>query len=109
MRHKGNRYLVHRLVAIHFIDNQNLLKTQVNHKDLNGLNNHYTNLEWTTPSENVIHGHYTRKYQTKSISLIKNGVTYHFNSINDAKRAGASAINRLLNGTQLQTNGFILI
>ncbi len=46
-------YLVHRLVAIAFLgDNRHL---QVNHKDLNTLNNHVSNLEWVTQAENNQH------------------------------------------------------
>lgn len=47
-------YMVHRLVAMAFIPNpQGLL--QINHKDGNKLNNHYSNLEWCTASHNVQH------------------------------------------------------
>ena len=51
---KVTRYSVHRLVGLHFIDNPEN-KPQINHIDNNGLNNNYTNLEWTTHSENMIH------------------------------------------------------
>ena len=51
---KVTRYSVHRLVGLHFIDNPEN-KPQINHIDNNGLNNNYTNLEWTTHSENMLH------------------------------------------------------
>ncbi len=51
----GNNYFyIHRLVAEHFIPNPSS-KKEVNHKDLNKDNNHVSNLEWVTPSENSLH------------------------------------------------------
>ena len=46
---------IHRLVAKYFVNNTDKDKVIVNHKDLNKLNNHYNNLEWTTQKENVHH------------------------------------------------------
>jgi hypothetical protein len=47
-------FSVHILVAQHFCDNLDN-KPIVNHRDGNKLNNHYTNLEWVTHSENNRH------------------------------------------------------
>lgn len=45
---------IHRLVATHFVKNNNPDKlNEVNHKDFNRANNHYSNLEWCTHSENI--------------------------------------------------------
>ena len=51
---KRKDYAVHRLVALAFIENPNNYD-QINHKDGNKLNNHYSNLEWCTQSHNIKH------------------------------------------------------
>lgn len=50
----GKNFKIHRLVAIHFLENERGLK-EVNHK--NGLksDNRVENLEWCTHSENMQH------------------------------------------------------
>jgi hypothetical protein len=50
----SKNYTIHRLFATAFIPNLEN-KPQVNHKDSNRSNNWINNLEWVTPSENILH------------------------------------------------------
>lgn len=55
----GNRHKmvkIHTLVALHFIDNKFNLK-EINHIDGNKLNNHFSNIEWCSRSQNVKHSY----------------------------------------------------
>jgi len=54
--HGRKNIFAHRLVALHFIPNPHN-KPFVNHIDGNKANNHYTNLEWCTQSENAQHAY----------------------------------------------------
>ncbi|UJH95862.1 HNH endonuclease [Pantoea phage Nufs112] len=51
---KSKSLYVHRLVAIEFVDGY-FLGAEVNHKDGDPTNNHYTNLEWVTSQQNHDH------------------------------------------------------
>lgn len=51
---KTKRFLVHRLVALHFLDKVEG-KGIVNHLDNNPSNNYVDNLEWCTHQENMLH------------------------------------------------------
>lgn len=51
---KGKRFLVHRLVGLHFIKNPKSLK-EINHKNGVKSDNYVENLEWVSRSENATH------------------------------------------------------
>lgn len=55
VKKKKYRYLVHRLVAITFLENDVSERKYINH--INGIkdDNRVVNLEWCTPSENIQH------------------------------------------------------
>lgn len=73
--------LVHRAVA-HAFCNKQFAKNVINHKDANGLNNDYKNLEWVTQQENIHYRdsqnrtskglkHYKAKFNQAQINQIK--------------------------------------
>lgn len=51
---KTKKYMIHRLVAQHYVENK-FNKKCVNHIDGNKKNNNYSNLEWCTIKENNQH------------------------------------------------------
>lgn len=65
---KSIQFRIHRLVALHFIDNPKN-KSEVNHIDGNRLNNDATNLEWTSKRENQCHGNINRKKTSKCVGV----------------------------------------
>ena len=59
---------IHVCVAKTFILNPDN-KAQVNHKDLNKMNNHVNNLEWMTQTENIQHYFRNRKGRREQIVM----------------------------------------
>lgn len=55
---RGKWMYAHRLVALLYVDNPDNLP-EVNHKDRNKLNNHFSNLEWCTHKQNIRHSYDT--------------------------------------------------
>ena len=81
---KSKHFRVNRLIAICFIPNPGL-KPQVNHIDGHPFNNHVSNLEWVTNSENKQHaydtglqkprqgeGHHGAKLTAEQVQFIRN-------------------------------------
>lgn len=65
---KGKDYLIHRLVALAFLDNpQNL--PQVDHRDENKKNNDVSNLRWVTSSENTRHSAHKHSCRINQLTL----------------------------------------
>ena len=109
-------FKVHRLVALCFVDNDDpTVKIQVNHKDENKKNNHYSNLEWCTHHYNINYGLRTIKAisnkQTKVICKnVNTNDTVIFDSISSASRflnISESDISRTLNGERNSACGFV--
>jgi hypothetical protein len=61
-----HNFSLHRLIAKYFVPNPNN-KSDVNHKDENKSNNHYSNLEWVTKIENNLYGTRSERSAIKRI------------------------------------------
>lgn len=80
-------FLVARLVASTFLDNNLHTKLTVNHKDGNRLNNNIDNLEWLSLADNIRHGMRTGLYCFMITTIVtEDGGVLVFNSMSEAGR-----------------------
>lgn len=90
---KQKFFLVHRLVAKYFLPSIDG-KAYVNHKDGDTHNNHVSNLEWVTQSENQIHAYKNGLQELTSEQL------YLLRTYAKAKRRPIRVINKKLDINQ---------
>ena len=70
----SKRYMLHRLIAIEFLENENNYKI-INHIDSNKKNNSINNLEWCTQKHNIIEFNKTNPLLGAKVKKTK-GYTY---------------------------------
>lgn len=110
---KRKTFMIHRLVAQAFIPNPKG-KPEVNHKDGDRNNNHISNLEWCTSSENSYHAYRTGLAKPKHAKPIRGinkvtGATVEFKSTEEAAReikGNPDAIRSALKGRSKTSAGF---
>ena len=110
---KARRKLVHRLVAIEFIENK-ANKNTVNHIDGNKENNHIENLEWLTQKENIQHAYKNNLSKVRVCPItqynLEKEILRHFNSIKEVETEfgyDRSAIIRVCKGRSKTAYGYI--
>lgn len=116
---QAQRFYVHRLVASHFIKNNDPLKKEVDHIDCNTLNNKLENLRWVTHSENQRNKNTLEKFSKShtgkpilarwiAVVGIKGDEIVKFATLKEAKAFGfhPSAICRCCKGKQSQHKGY---
>mgnify|MGYP002635547595 CR=1 FL=1 len=109
---KNGQVRVHRLIALCWIGNSDL---EINHIDGNKTNNHVSNLEYVTSSENSIHAVdiglvVTGKnhHNTKTIKLTKDGEEKIVNGVREIEALGfhAPSVHRVARGERKSIKGW---
>jgi hypothetical protein len=111
---KIKRLYVHRLVGEYFLPD---VKEQINHIDGNKWNNHFSNLEWVTNSQNSNHAFSMNLKSKDSLKVripiiainLKNGEKQFFNSMQEASKAlgmNAASISSIIAGKSKESRGY---
>jgi hypothetical protein len=104
---KKQNYLVHRLVADAFIPNPNNYK-EVNHKDLNTLNNNLENLEWCSRDYNLKYSNLEKWESKPVVQMLNNEIIREYHSITEASKYGfdVSTISKCCKNKNKKHKGF---
>ena len=98
-------FSIHYLVAIYFCENyRNGLV--VDHKDANGFNNYFKNLQWITQKDNV-----TKSYETSGVNQFRNYKIYNIVYLNGEKSEdliGQSGIKNYIKNNKLNCSALSL-
>lgn len=108
---KGKGYFVHRLIALHFIRENDKSKRFINHKDGNKNNNTIDNLEWCTQSENAKHSVELHNIKVSVIQKTLEGkILNTYKSIieaSDLTKIDGTNISRVCSGQRKTAGNFI--
>ena len=98
-------FSIHYLAAIYFCENyRNGLV--VDHKDANGFNNYFKNLQWITQKDNV-----TKSYETSGVNQFRNYKIYNIVYLNGEKSEdliGQSGIKNYIKNNKLNCSALSL-
>lgn len=118
LRKDGKSYqiLVHRLVAIQFLDNPKNYR-YINHKDEDKTNNNVNNLEWCEASYNSNYNNMITKTNKLNkgfrirVTNIVNNISHNFNTIREAAKElnlSYASLTRVLHTKQLYKHKYIV-
>lgn len=109
VRGERQRCLVHRLVAMAFLENPNEYP-QINHKDENKLNNRADNLEWCSGRYNLFYGDRMKRQKKPVLQFDKNGdLVNRWESVSSASRGTGiriGDISRCCNRRRMHAGGY---
>lgn len=110
--HKNNKIFskyIHRLVAEHFLKNDNNYK-EVNHKNGNKSDNTVNNLEWCSSSYNILHRYYILGKGIRKIQCVETGEIFSTCKEADIKlKVSLGSVSKVIRGVRKNVKGYSFI